>query len=207
MKETLDYIQISDSELDNGDILMVVKNNYTVLGEESEAGFVANGEFAIVKRIGREEEMHGFRFQNVTLQLIDYPEDPPFETLIFLDTLYSNLPSLSQEENKKILLVFSGSDWCAPCMKLDKVVWQSDIFKTDSGKNWIIYKADFPKKKANQLTEAKTKENKQLAEKYNIEGSFPLVVLLDKNAKVIAMTGYKNITAEEYVKLIHSFEK
>jgi exodeoxyribonuclease-5 len=95
-------INYSDSELDNGDILMVVKNNYTVLGEESEAGFVANGEFAIVKRIGREEEMHGFRFQNVTLQLIDYPEDPPFETLIFLDTLYSNSPSLSQEENKKL---------------------------------------------------------------------------------------------------------
>ena len=95
-------INYSDSELDNGDILMVVKNNYTVLGEESEAGFIANGEFAIVKRIGREEEMHGFRFQNVTLQLIDYPEDPPFETLIFLDTLYSNSPSLSQEENKKL---------------------------------------------------------------------------------------------------------
>lgn len=95
-------INYSDSELDNGDILMVVKNNYTVLGEDSEAGFVANGEFAIVKRIGREEEMHGFRFQNVTLQLIDYPEEPAFESLIILDTLYSNSPSLSQEENKKL---------------------------------------------------------------------------------------------------------
>ena len=111
------------------------------------------------------------------------------------------------KENKNIILVFSGSDWCAPCMKLDKVVWQSDIFKFDSEKNWVIYKADFPKKKANQLTDEKIKENKQLAEKYNLQGSFPLLVILDKNAKVIAMTGYKNITAEEYVKLIHSFEK
>ncbi len=95
-------INFSDSELDTGDLLMIVKNNYTILGEESEAGFIANGEFAEVKRIGREEEMHGFRFQNVTLQLIDYPEEPSFETLIFLDTLYSNSPSLSQEQNKSL---------------------------------------------------------------------------------------------------------
>lgn len=95
-------INFSDSELDIGDLLMVVKNNYTILGEESEAGFIANGEFVEVKRIGREEEMHGFRFQNVTLQLLDYPEEPFFETLIFLDTLYSNSPSLSQEQNKSL---------------------------------------------------------------------------------------------------------
>lgn len=119
---------------------------------------------------------------------------------------FENAKARAAKENKNIILVFSGSDWCAPCMKLDKVVWQSDIFKSDSEKNWVIYKADFPKKKANQLTEEKTKENKQLAEKYNIEGSFPLVVMFDKNAKVIAMTGYKNISAEDYVKLLHSFE-
>jgi len=95
-------INYSDAELDVGDLLMVVKNNYSVLGEDSEAGFIANGEFATVKRMGREEEMHGFRFQNVTLQLVDYPGEQPFETLIFLDTLYSNSPSLSQEENKKL---------------------------------------------------------------------------------------------------------
>ncbi|HLO43672.1 MAG TPA: AAA family ATPase [Leadbetterella sp.] len=95
-------INYSDNELDNGDILMVVKNNYTVLGEDSEAGFVANGEFAMVKRIGREEEMHGFRFQNVTLQLIDYPDEPTFDSLIILDTLYSNSPNLSQEESKRL---------------------------------------------------------------------------------------------------------
>lgn len=95
-------INYSDAELDVGDLLMVVKNNYTILGEESEAGFIANGEFATVKRIGREEEMHGFRFQNITLQLVDYPEEPNFETLIFLDTLYSHAPSLTQDQNKEL---------------------------------------------------------------------------------------------------------
>jgi thioredoxin-related protein len=110
-------------------------------------------------------------------------------------------------ENKNILLVFSGSDWCGPCMKLDKVVWQSPEFQIESSKSWVIYKADFPKKKANQLTPELTESNNKLAEKYNKNGSFPLVVLLDKKGKVIGMTGFKNVSAAEYIKLIHSLEK
>jgi thioredoxin-related protein len=111
------------------------------------------------------------------------------------------------QEDKNILLVFSGSDWCAPCIKLDKVVWQSEEFKKEADKNWIIYKADFPKKRTNQLTPELTEANKKLAEKYNRNGSFPLVVLLDKSGKVIGMTGFKNVSAIEYIKLLHSFEK
>lgn len=96
--------QIDDAqdELSVGDLLMVVRNNYTVLDETSEAGFIANGEFVQVKRVGREEAMHGFRFASVTLQLVDYPEEPEFDTLIFLDTLHSNSPSLSRDENKAL---------------------------------------------------------------------------------------------------------
>ncbi|MCR9064703.1 MAG: AAA family ATPase [Cytophagales bacterium] len=91
-----------ENELEMGDVLMVVKNNYTVLEEGSEAGFVANGEFAEVKHLGREEEMHGFRFQHVSLQLVDYPNDPEFDTMIILDTLNSNSPNLTREENKQL---------------------------------------------------------------------------------------------------------
>ena len=104
-------------------------------------------------------------------------------------------------------MVFSGSDWCAPCIKLDKTVWQSEAFKNEAEKNWIIYKADFPKKKANQLAVEMTEQNKKLAEKYNQNGSFPLVLLLDKNGKALGMTGFKNVSAEEYVNLIKSFQK
>lgn len=111
------------------------------------------------------------------------------------------------KENKNILLVFSGSDWCAPCIKLDNVVWKSDIFKSEAEKFWVIYKADFPKKKANQLSQEQTESNNKLAEKYNRNGSFPLVILLDKTGKVIGMTGFKNISAAEYIELIHSLEK
>lgn len=110
-------------------------------------------------------------------------------------------------ENKNILLVFSGSDWCAPCIKLDNVVWKSEVFKSESEKNWVIYKADFPKKKANQLSVEQTESNNKLAEKYNRNGSFPLVILLDKTGKVIGITGFKNISATDYIQLIHSLEK
>jgi len=122
-------------------------------------------------------------------------------------TNFDEVKTQALKENKNILLVFSGSDWCAPCMKLDKVVWKSDEFKSESEKYWVIYKADFPKKKANQLTPELTEINNKLAEKYNKNGSFPLVVLLDKTAKVIGMTGFKNISASEYIQLIHSLEK
>ena len=120
---------------------------------------------------------------------------------------FEEAKAMAVQEDKNILLVFSGSDWCAPCIKLDKVVWQSEEFKKEAEKNWIIYKADFPKKRTNQLAPELTEANKKLAERYNKNGSFPLVVLLDKSGKVIGMTGFKNVSAIEYVKLLHSFEK
>lgn len=122
-------------------------------------------------------------------------------------TNFEDAKAEALKENKNIVLVFSGSDWCAPCIKLDNVVWKSDAFKAESEKNWVVYKADFPKKKANQLSAEQTESNKKLAEKYNRSGSFPLVVLLDKNGKVLGMTGFKNISATEYIQLIHSLEK
>jgi thioredoxin-related protein len=133
-----------------------------------------------------------------------------FSSLSYSQNWKTNFEVAQQEalkENKNILLVFSGSDWCAPCIKLDNVVWKSEAFKSESEKNWVVYKADFPKKKANQLSAEQTESNKKLAEKYNRNGSFPLVILLDKTGKVIGMTGFKNISAAEYIQLIHSLEK
>ena len=111
------------------------------------------------------------------------------------------------KENKTILLVFSGSDWCAPCMKLEKVVWKSEAFKQEADQKWVLLRADFPKKKGNQLSPELTASNKKLAEKYNKGGSFPLVVALDKTGKVIGMTGFKNVSAEEYITIINALIK
>lgn len=113
----------------------------------------------------------------------------------------------AMKQEKNILLVFSGSDWCAPCIKLDKNIWQSEEFKKYSDQNYILYKADFPKKKANQLSDTLKNQNNALAEKYNQNGNYPLVVLLDKNGKVLGMTGYKNVSPNDYLEILKSLDK
>lgn len=122
-------------------------------------------------------------------------------------TNFEEAKKIASEQDKNVIIVFSGSDWCAPCIKLDKNIWQSEAFKKESVKDWIIVKANFPRKKANELPKEQTEHNRKLAEKYNIEGSFPLVVVLDKNGKVLGKMGFKNVSPEEYIKMIHALEK
>ncbi|MBP2282181.1 thioredoxin-related protein [Flavobacterium sp. CG_23.5] len=110
-------------------------------------------------------------------------------------------------ENKNILLVFSGSDWCGPCIKLERDIWKSGEFIAYAKNNLILERADFPKKKQNQLAVEIKKQNQSLAEKYNKDGMFPLVLLLDKNGKVLGKLGYKNVSSKEYIGLLQSFVK
>ena len=113
----------------------------------------------------------------------------------------------AKASNKNILLVFSGSDWCAPCIKLDRTIFQTEVFKAEAAQKWVLVKADFPKKKGNLLSAELTESNKKLAEKYNKEGNFPLVVLLDATGKVLGITGYKNVSPTEYVQLLNAMVK
>ncbi|WP_291373023.1 thioredoxin family protein [Cyclobacterium sp.] len=112
---------------------------------------------------------------------------------------------LALETDRKIVLVFSGSDWCAPCIKLDKEIWQSSEFQTYARENYVMLRADFPRKKANQLSEEQAIKNGKLAEKYNPNGYFPLVVVLDKKAGVLGETGYKKMSPNEYISHLNSF--
>lgn len=123
------------------------------------------------------------------------------------ETNFEESKKSAAAENKNIILVFSGSDWCAPCIKLDKTIWSSEAFQTEAKTNWVLVKADFPKKKTAALSETLKSQNASLAEQYNKEGLFPLVVVLDKNGKVLGKTGYKNVNPEEYIKLLHTLEK
>jgi len=111
----------------------------------------------------------------------------------------------AQSENKPIILVFSGSDWCGPCIKLDKQIWKSQEFIDYANENYILLRADFPRKKDNKLTEQQQKKNYQLAEKYNTEGYFPLVIVMDKNLVILGKTGYKQMTPTEYIDHLNSF--
>jgi len=113
----------------------------------------------------------------------------------------------AKNENKNIVMVFAGSDWCAPCIKLEKYILESDDFKNYAKDHWVLLKLDFPKKKKNKLSDEQQLHNDNLAEKYNRKGYFPLVVLLDKNGSVLGETGYKKVTSQEYINDLISLEK
>lgn len=95
-------ILFQEAELAPGDHLMVVKNNYFWLKPASEAGFIANGDIVEVLELFGIKELYGFRFAEVKVQMVDYPKMAPFETVLLLDTLHSETPSLPYEESNRL---------------------------------------------------------------------------------------------------------
>ena len=91
-----------ESELAAGDYLMVVKNNYFWLKPNSDAGFIANGDIIEILEIFAIKELYGFRFAEVRVQMVDYPGQAPFETVLLLDTIKAETPSLSYEDGNRL---------------------------------------------------------------------------------------------------------
>ena len=108
----------------------------------------------------------------------------------------------AEQANKKLILVFSGSDWCIPCIKLEKEIWESPSFTQYAEQYYVLFRADFPKRKKNKLPETIQKLNDRLASEYNSKGYFPLVVVLDAKGKVKGQLGYEKLTPEAYIALI-----
>ncbi|AXT60038.1 ATP-dependent endonuclease [Aquimarina sp. AD10] len=95
-------ILFQEEELSAGDYLMVVKNNYFWLDNKSEAGFIANGDIIKILEIYAIKELYGFRFAEVKISMVDYPNQKSFETVLLLETLTSETPSLSYEESNTL---------------------------------------------------------------------------------------------------------
>jgi len=95
-------ILFQEEEISSGDYLMVVKNNYFWVKPSSEAGFIANGDIIKVLEIFAIKELYGFRFAEIKAQMVDYPNMQPIETVVLLDTLESNHPSLTYEESNQL---------------------------------------------------------------------------------------------------------
>lgn len=91
----------------------------------------------------------------------------------------------AQQENKMILLNFSGSDWCGPCIRLHKEIFSSEAFSAYAKDKLVLLNADFPRLKKNQLSKSRQLQNNKLADEYNAGGAFPLTLLLDANGKII----------------------
>ncbi len=120
-------------------------------------------------------------------------------------TDFDQAKEIAREKKQNILLVFQGSDWCAPCIKLDKEIWSTGEFKNFAKEHFVMLQADFPRKKKNQLEKIQQEKNNTLAEIYNKQGFFPHVVVLDNKGAVLGRTGYKKISPAEYIKLLSSF--
>ena len=123
-------------------------------------------------------------------------------------TNFNDAVDVANKEDKPIVLVFSGSDWCAPCIRLKRNILESEEFKSYASSHYVLYNADFPRKKKNKLPEDKTTVNRTLAEKYNPKGYFPLVVVLDKNQSVLGKTGFNvRATPKKYIATLNDFVK
>jgi len=110
------------------------------------------------------------------------------------------------QNHKYIIINFSGSDWCGPCIKLKRDILDSPEFLKYATTNLALVRADFPRLKKNQLDKKQTGMNEALAEKYNQEGKFPLTVLVGADGKVLKVwDGYPaGITTNAFIQEIQS---
>ena len=92
----------AEDEIQGGDYIMVVRNNYFWVPKNSEMGFLANGDFLQIRKIIRREEMFGFRFAQALVRLVDYPDEPELEVKLLLDTLHTESPALPRDQNEKL---------------------------------------------------------------------------------------------------------
>jgi exodeoxyribonuclease-5 len=120
-------IHFFEDEINAGDMLMIVKNNYTYMAESDRVSFLANGDFAEVIKIRSFEDMYGLRFATLELRLIDYPDEPNFEAKIILDTLHSYHPSLTAEQYQSLYKQVS-EDYADIANKYERV----ELIKKDS---------------------------------------------------------------------------
>ena len=112
---------------------------------------------------------------------------------------FEKAKSEAKKEHKFILLNFSGSDWCGPCIQMHKQIFETAAFQDFAKKNLVLVNADFPRSKKHALSVLQQKKNDQLAEDYNKKGIFPLTLLLNSEGKVIeSWEGLPLVSAYEF---------
>lgn len=108
---------------------------------------------------------------------------------------YQEAVSTAKQTGKPILVLFTGSDWCSWCKKLEKEVFDTEEFSKVAGDSFVFVSLDFPMK-SNQSPEEK-KQNERLKKQYGVRG-FPTVVILDPQEEKITSTGYLSGGGRKY---------
>lgn len=118
---------------------------------------------------------------------------------------FEQAKKLASEQDKLILINFAGSDWCAPCIKMKREVFEAAEFQSYAAEKLILVKADFPRQRKNQLDQVQKQHNEKLAEHYNPTGKFPLTLLLTADGKVIReWDGYAGTSATAFVEQLRA---
>jgi thiol-disulfide isomerase/thioredoxin len=121
---------------------------------------------------------------------------------------FDNAKKTAKEQNKLILLNFSGSDWCVPCIMLRKEYLETEEFTNFANNNLVLVNADFPRKKKNTGTSEQVKRNELLAEKYNTNGIFPLTLVLNADGKVLkSWQGKPEVAVEKWIEELNTICK
>ena len=107
-----------------------------------------------------------------------------------INTIDDAMAAISGSQ-KQILMVFSGSDWCKPCIQLKKEILEAEEFTSYSSERLVQLTLDFPYKKKNRLSEVQKQHNEILAEEFNPQGIFPYMLLMDQNRQVIGTLSYR----------------
>ena len=147
--------------------------------------------------------------------LFDYLEHIPMNYKTILFSLFLILASftngfsqintlekaaeMAKQENKLIFMNFSGSDWCRACIILKQTILNTPEFESFANDKLVLLDVDFPRMKRNRLSKKQLQYNEKLAEKYNKEGQFPTIIILDSDLNIVGKTGYKQLSPAEYV--------
>ena len=119
---------------------------------------------------------------------------------------YNQATSEAAQTHKLILINFSGSDWCGPCIRERKEILETATFESFASDHLILVRADFPRQKKNQLSKEQIRKNEALADKFNSQGKFPYTLLVDENGKVLKeWDGFPNESPEKFVEQLSPF--
>jgi thioredoxin-related protein len=115
-------------------------------------------------------------------------------------TDFEKAKKLAREKSGYVLLNFSGSDWCAPCIRLRKEVFESGEFSQLADSSLALFNADFPRNKKNRLPKEIQERNEKLADLYNPSGKFPFTLLLTPDGKVVgSWEGFPGNNAHSFI--------
>lgn len=110
------------------------------------------------------------------------------------------------KNHKLILINFSGSDWCGPCIRERKEILETETFENYAADHLVLVRADFPRQKKNQLSKEQQKLNDALADKYNADGKFPYTLLVDEKGRVLKVwDGFPDETPKDFIGQIDDF--